>query len=51
MEVNRNKASEYLILLFSTLIGMDFMISSGDFLMFYIGLGTGHYSCHRFGSI
>ena len=23
---------------FSTLIGMDFMISSGDFLMFYIGL-------------
>ena len=37
-EVNRNKASEYFILLFSTLIGMDFMISSGDFLMFYIGL-------------
>lgn len=36
--VNRNKASEYFILLFSTLIGMDFMISSGDFLMFYIGL-------------
>jgi NADH-quinone oxidoreductase subunit N len=37
-EVNRNKASEYFILLFSTLIGMDFMVSSGDFLMFYIGL-------------
>jgi len=37
-EVNRNKTSEYFILLFSTLIGMDFMISSGDFLMFYIGL-------------
>ena len=36
--VNRNKTSEYFILLFSTLIGMDFMISSGDFLMFYIGL-------------
>ena len=35
---NINKASEYFILLFSTLIGMDFMISSGDFLMFYIGL-------------
>ena len=35
---NLNKASEYFILLFSTLIGMDFMISSGDFLMFYIGL-------------
>jgi NADH-quinone oxidoreductase subunit N len=38
LENNREKASEYLILLFSTLIGMDFMISSGDFLMFYIGL-------------
>jgi NADH-quinone oxidoreductase subunit N len=35
---NRNKTSEYFILLFSTMIGMDFMISSGDFLMFYIGL-------------
>jgi NADH-quinone oxidoreductase subunit N len=35
---NIRKASEYFILLFSTLIGMDFMISSGDFLMFYIGL-------------
>ncbi len=38
LENNREKTSEYLILLFSTLIGMDFMISSGDFLMFYIGL-------------
>jgi NADH-quinone oxidoreductase subunit N len=38
MESNRGRASEFLILLFSTLIGMDFMISSGDFLMFYIGL-------------
>jgi NADH-quinone oxidoreductase subunit N len=38
LENNRGKASEYLILLLSTLIGMDFMISSGDFLMFYIGL-------------
>ena len=35
---NIDKSSEYFILLFSTLIGMDFMISSGDFLMFYIGL-------------
>jgi NADH-quinone oxidoreductase subunit N len=35
---NHHKASEYFILLFSTLIGMDYMISSGDFLMFYIGL-------------
>src|SRR5512145_231434 len=37
-EANRNKTSEYFILLFSTLIGMDFMISSGDVLSFYIGL-------------
>jgi NADH-quinone oxidoreductase subunit N len=35
---NITKATEYFILLFSTLIGMDYMISSGDFLMFYIGL-------------
>jgi NADH-quinone oxidoreductase subunit N len=35
---NITKASEYFILLFSTLIGMNYMISSGDFLMFYIGL-------------
>jgi len=38
LENNLEKASEYLILLLSTLVGMDFMISSGDFLMFYIGL-------------
>jgi len=37
---NRDKISEYFILLFSTLIGMYFMISSGDFLMFYLGLET-----------
>lgn len=37
---NREKMSEYFILLFSTLIGMYFMISSGDFLMFYLGLET-----------
>jgi NADH-quinone oxidoreductase subunit N len=35
---NIEKVSEYFILLFSTLIGMDFMISSGDFLMLYLGL-------------
>ncbi|MEI6750782.1 MAG: NADH-quinone oxidoreductase subunit N [Bacteroidota bacterium] len=35
---NREKISEYFILLFSTLIGMNFMISSGDFLMLYLGL-------------
>ncbi|MDO9511067.1 MAG: NADH-quinone oxidoreductase subunit N [Bacteroidales bacterium] len=35
---NSGKISEYYILLLSTLIGMNFMISSGDFLMFYLGL-------------
>lgn len=35
---NIEKISEYFILLFSTLIGMNFMISSGDFLMLYLGL-------------
>jgi NADH-quinone oxidoreductase subunit N len=35
---NHPKISEYFLLLISTLIGMDFMISSGDFLMFYLGL-------------
>ncbi|MBK6967046.1 MAG: NADH-quinone oxidoreductase subunit N [Bacteroidales bacterium] len=39
-EENRDKMSEYFILMFSTLIGMYFMISSGDFLMFYLGLET-----------
>jgi NADH-quinone oxidoreductase subunit N len=37
---NRDKMSEYFFLMFSTLIGMYFMISSGDFLMFYLGLET-----------
>ena len=37
-EENKDKTSEYFILLISTLIGMNFMISSGHFLMFYIGL-------------
>jgi len=36
--VDQNKATEFFILLFSSLIGMYFMISSGNFLMFYIGL-------------
>jgi len=35
---NKSKISEYFILIFATLIGMNFMISSGDFLMFYLGL-------------
>ncbi len=37
-EENTEKISEYFILLISTLVGMNFMISSGHFLMFYIGL-------------
>ena len=36
--VNENKGTEFFILLFSSLLGMYFMISSGDFLMFYLGL-------------
>ncbi len=35
---NSDKIAEYFILLLSTLIGMNFMISSGHFLMFYIGI-------------
>ena len=37
-EENSEKVSEYFILLLSTLTGMNFMISAGHFLMFYIGL-------------
>jgi len=37
-EENAFKTGEYFILIISTLIGMDYMISTGDFLMFYIGL-------------
>lgn len=37
---NSEKISEYFILIIATLIGMNFMISAGDFLMFYIGLET-----------
>ncbi len=35
---NKEKISEFFILMLSTLIGMNYMISAGDFLMFYIGL-------------
>jgi len=35
---NGEKISEFFILLWSTLTGMNFMISSGDFLMLYLGL-------------
>ncbi len=37
-EENSERISEYFILLISTLIGMNFMISAGHFLMFYIGI-------------
>lgn len=37
-EENHEKISEYYLLLISTLIGMEYMLSSGDFLLFYIGL-------------
>jgi NADH-quinone oxidoreductase subunit N len=37
-EENYERISEYFILLISTLIGMNYMISAGHFLMFYIGI-------------
>lgn len=36
--VGENRGTEFFILLFSSLLGMYFMISAGDFLMFYLGL-------------
>lgn len=36
-----NKGAEFFILLFTSLLGMYYMISAGDFLMFYIGLELG----------
>lgn len=36
--VTENKGTEFFLLLFASLLGMYFMISAGDFLMFYIGL-------------
>jgi NADH-quinone oxidoreductase subunit N len=36
--VGQNRGTEFFVLLFSSLLGMYFMISSGDFLMFYLGL-------------
>jgi NADH-quinone oxidoreductase subunit N len=38
LEGQKEKIGEFFVLLLSTLIGMDYMISSGDFLMFYLGL-------------
>ena len=37
---NDDRISEYFLLTLSTLIGMNFMISAGDFLVFYIGIET-----------
>lgn len=37
-EENSERISEYIILIMSTIIGMNFMISAGHFIMFYIGL-------------
>lgn len=39
-EENLDKISEYFLLTISTLIGMNFMVSAGDFLTFYVGLET-----------
>ena len=36
--VQHNRGTEFFVLLFSSLLGMYFMISAGDFLMFYLGL-------------
>ncbi len=36
--VEQHRGAEFFILLFSSLLGIYFMVSSGDFLMFYLGL-------------
>lgn len=36
--IQQKKSAEFFMLLFSSLIGLNFMISSGDFLMFYVAL-------------
>jgi len=37
-DANKEKISEFFLLMVATLIGMNYMISSGDFLMLYLGL-------------
>lgn len=37
---NHDKMGEFFALIIMTLIGMDFMVSAGDFLTFFIGLET-----------
>lgn len=39
-EENAGKYTEYILLMWSTLLGMYFLISSGHFLMFFIGIET-----------
>lgn len=36
--IEQHKSTEFFVLMLSSLLGMYFMISSGDFLMFYLGL-------------
>ncbi len=36
--VSQNRGAEFFILMFSSLLGLYFMVSAGDFLMFYLGL-------------
>ena len=36
--VAQHKSTEFFMLMLSSLLGMYYMISSGDFLMFYLGL-------------
>jgi NADH-quinone oxidoreductase subunit N len=38
LKEQKDRIGEFFVVLLSTLIGMDYMISSGDFLMFYLGL-------------
>lgn len=35
---HKKNSSEFIIILLSTLVGMDYMISAGDFLMLFIGI-------------
>ncbi len=37
---NAEKIGEFFVLIILTLLGMDFMVSSGDFLTFFVGLET-----------
>jgi NADH-quinone oxidoreductase subunit N len=37
-EDHQKNSSEFVIILLSTLVGMDFMISAGDFLMLFLGI-------------